>query len=551
MHFGAPLLVFPQVPFWMGTAIFPDGLDPRLILATLRWVESHWWLGMGVWHAPWLYPNPWALAFSDHLLGLVPLFAILRRLFDSEAAAYGVVFLASYGLCSWGTARLLERLGSRSIAAHLLGFAVAYAPWRTDQIPHLQMLWQPALPWLFMAFDRLLARPGPRRLAGFLGWYLVHVSAGSYLAYLAHLLLGIQFGVRLGRARRRLLRPAALVWLVVTPLAAGLVALPFFWPYLEARKELGLVRPAWEIERYGASAVSWLAPARRSAYVDFWPQGWVREERALFPGFFLASTALIGLVTLHRSRRPLTSLELSLLIGGVTFAVLAHAKPFLLLARFLPGLDGMRVPTRGAPFVLLALGVLGARGLETVLRISGELATTRARGLAMAVLAGLLLAPDLWPRRFADWERVVVERPEDLLEVDRSLSRLSGVRGVAILPVPGGVEATREMLRAAHHGKPIGAGHAGYLPQSVRALRYHCRYPERQVDHACFGALQELGFSHLIVRDEGLRGPLSAGEVWGRVGSVLDPAVAQGFELLAWDEASLLFRLRIGDGWAE
>ncbi len=553
VHGGAALVAFPQVPSWMARAIFPDGLDPRLVLAILRWVETHWTLGGDLWHAPWLYPNRWSLAFSDHLFGMVPVFSLLHRLLGSESAAYGTLFLASFVLCSWGTARLLERLGSSAVPAHLLGLAVAYAPWRTDQISHLQMLWQPALPWLFLAFDRLLTRPSIGRAGAFLGWYLLHVSGGSYLAYFAHLVLGLQLTVRFFRTRRRLLRARALLRLAVTAGVAAGLAMPFFLPYLQARREHGLARPAWEIERYAAEATSWLSPAPRSAYAGLWPEGWVRAEKALFPGFLLGSLAVLGgFLSIRRGNRW-SSLELGLLLSGVAFALLAHRGPYLALARVLPGLDGMRVPTRGAPFVLLALAVLSARaivGLERAFRKRwGH--RWRTMQLSGVLLGVVLLAPDLWPRRFEVWERIVVERPEELPDVDRSLGRLEQVRGVAIVPVPGGVWATLEMLRAAHHGKPIGPGQSGYLPPSLRAQAYHCRYPERQVEEWCLGALLELGFSHLLVRDAGLREPLGPGEIWARVGSVLAPDVAQSFELLAWDRESMLFRIRTEHAQAE
>lgn len=542
-HLAIALLVFPQVACWMPEAIFPDRGDPRLIVTILRWGSQHSLLDPAVWHAPWLFPHRSALAFSDHLLGVVPFFEGFRRLLGSDAAAYGSLFLASYALTSWGTQRLLLRWRAPTFLAWVLGLAVAYAPWRTDQIPHLQMLWQPGLPWLFLAFDRLLARPRWLRVPPFLLLYALTVSAGSYLAYLSHLVLLVLLGVRLSSTRKRLLRARAQVILGSTALAALAVAWPFFFPYLQARAALGLVRSPAEIEQYAARFESWFSPAVRSAYAPLWPEGWVQPEQALFPGFLLSLLTLAGLGSLPFLRggraMPWSCLERGLALAGLLFLLLAHRDPFLLLARILPGLDGMRVPTRGAPFFLLGCAVLAGRGARIVQQRLGA----RGRSWASAGML-LLLLPDLSPRVFPASERIVLERPEELPSVHRVLAQREDVRAVALVPVPRGEWATLEMLRATVHRRPIGAGHSGFEPWTVRAQEYHCRYPEAQLGDFCHGALEELGFTHLIVRDVGLRSPLRADEVWGRVGSVLAPEVADRFELVAWDEEHLLFALR-------
>lgn len=541
LHAAVAALVFRSVLPWLADSILPDPLDPRFNLAVLRWGAARMGEGfVGVWSAPWLHPTPLALALSDHLLGLVPLFWGLERLCGSETTAYGLLLLGSFALTGWGTSHLLRRVGARTWIAFLLGVAVAYAPWRIDQLPHLQMLWAPALPWVLWAFDRLLARPVPRRAVTFVALYLLAVSAGGYLALLVHLPLAAIAVARLLGSRRRLLTGPAARRLAATALTCAALAVPFFLPYVVARAELGLERRPAEIRRYAATAASWLAPAARSGYARLAPAGWVEPERALFPGFLLGGAALLGAWgwRVRRGRRW-APLERGLLAAGALAAALAHAPVFVAAARIVPGLDGLRVPTRAQPFVLLALALLAARGLEAVAR--RRRAWARLGGIALAALA---LAPELLPAPLPERERIRIERRQELPDHLRLLAERPEARGVAVLPIVGGAAETARMLRAAVHGRPIVNGHSGYEPWTLRAARRACRYPAAMLDTACLATLRSLAVTHLVVEDRDFRAPAGGDEIGPRFGSIVPPALAGELELQVADDEALLIALR-------
>ena len=56
--------------------------------------------------------------------------------------------------------------------------------------------WIPLTLW---SWDRLLAAPGWRRALAFLPLYLLHVTGGTYLAYMIHIPMAIQLLCRLPR----------------------------------------------------------------------------------------------------------------------------------------------------------------------------------------------------------------------------------------------------------------------------------------------------------------------------------------------------------------
>ena len=115
--------------------------DPLLVSWILAWD----------FHA--LTTNPWTLfqanifyraentlAFSDHLIGVLPLFAPAYALTGNPIFAYNVVFLLSFPL-SGLSMFLLVRHSTRNFWASLLAGALfAFAPIRFGVLSHLQLL---------------------------------------------------------------------------------------------------------------------------------------------------------------------------------------------------------------------------------------------------------------------------------------------------------------------------------------------------------------------------------------------------------------------------
>ena len=98
------------------------------------------------WHGNIFYPEPLTLAYSEHftaqMLQALPLLAVT----DNIVLVYNLLFFSTFVLGGLGTFLLVRDLTGRPLAALIAGLAFAFAPYRVDQLSHMQILssqWMP------------------------------------------------------------------------------------------------------------------------------------------------------------------------------------------------------------------------------------------------------------------------------------------------------------------------------------------------------------------------------------------------------------------------
>lgn len=314
-------------PTWQNvtTDIPHNPVDPVFNLYILKWGIHQIQLGLSggetdFWNAPFFFPARQVITYSDHLAGPSAMAAAFTAVFPNPIAAYNLLFLASFVLCGWSTFAVLRWSGLGGAAAFLGGAMYAFSAFRWDQMGHLQVLLAQWIPLTLWTWDRLLAEPGRRRAIVFLSFYVLHVTGGSYLAYMIHFPLLAILLVRLPELRRRGEPWSALRVLVPVVLAAGLVLLPLYLPYVRNARERVFERPRLEVRSLGASLVSYVTPSASNVYAGDWSEPWRRGESSLFPGL-LASALLLGggLAGWRRHRRrperPLSGGKRAVLAG--------------------------------------------------------------------------------------------------------------------------------------------------------------------------------------------------------------------------------------------
>lgn len=535
---GAIVFHLQELVRQTGTAIGPTDGDPLFSLCLLEWGAQAWRHGLaGFWDAPFFFPSTATIALSDHGLLLALLHLILRIAGAGPALGYDLLLVASFPLTAWACFLLLRRAGrAKWWLAAALALAVAFAPWRWGQLPHLMMIWAPGPPLAIWTFDRLLANPRVGRAAAFVAAYAVTVLSGTYLAYLTHFALLAVALVRVGRRsdrRRWLARPVPLAGAAALTVVLGLAS---FWPYLAARRDHGERRKTQEILAFDTVATDWLAPSLRNLYAGVLPVAWRRAERELFPGALLTAGLLSALARESGRRRmpPLPLLGRALLAGGLFFVLLSSGRVYVLLAKVIPGLDGMRVPTRGQLFVLLAVATLAARGLAR-----GTSATSgRRTRTSWAAGVAILLALDLGSRPMAASDVCELERDAALPPHIRWLAR-DEVRAIAVFPLRGDSTEGRRMWRIRAHGKPIANGYSSFVPQPFRFLRSSCRSADNRLTGRCVDALDELGISHAVVEDAWYAAPGAA--LADRQGAALRAEVRDRLRLVFSDSQALVY----------
>lgn len=299
-------------PTWqeLTTGIPPSPVDPVFNLYVLKWGIHQIRLGLSgeetdFWNAPFYHPTREVIAYSDHLVGPAAMAAAFTAVVPNPIAAFNLLFVGSFVLCGWSTYAVLRWSGLGGAAAFLGGAMYAFSSFRWDQMGHLQVLLGQWIPLTLWTWDRLLAQPGWRRALAFLSFYVLHVTGGSYLAYMIHIPLLAILLVRLPELWRREEPWSALRVLVPVALAAGLVLLPLYLPYVRNASERGFERPGSDIRTFGASLVSYVTPSASNLYAGDWSEPWRRWESSLFPGF-LATALLLGggVAGWRRHRRP-------------------------------------------------------------------------------------------------------------------------------------------------------------------------------------------------------------------------------------------------------
>ena len=315
-------------------AVPGDRADPVLNAWILWWGTQAAPLTERWWSAPAFHPYPGVLAYSEHLLGLLPIAAPVHWLTDSPVVAYNVTFLATFVLSGAGAYVLGKELTGRRDAAWIAGLAYAFAPYRMSQIAHVQVLASFWMPLALAALHRYGREGRPRWLAAFAGATLMQGLTNSYyLAYFPVLvaLWAIWFSPRPGWWR-------GVARIGGAGLAATLPLVPMLAAYRRLHDEQGLARPLSEIVSYGADLT---ALAGVTPHLAFW--GWLDwspgPEQQLFPGAAIAVLVSAALWRARGGRRSpppeprgtrvlRTAFTALALVGGTLLAVRLAAGPW-------------------------------------------------------------------------------------------------------------------------------------------------------------------------------------------------------------------------------
>jgi hypothetical protein len=185
--------------------------------------------------------------------------------------------------------------------------------------------------------------------------------------------------------------------------------------------------------------------------------------------------------------------------GGLPLA----AGPYLLLQKWVPGTDGLRVPSRFAMLVALFLAILGGYGaarLErrlgrrgVVVLAAGALFLVEATAVPIALNVGLETPGLLPPVRF-------VRVGPNVAPVYRYLARLPANAVVVEFPFGEDTYETQYMFYSTYHWRPLLNGYSGGAPSTYVHLADLLRRPELAPERA-WQALIDAGATHAVVHE--------------------------------------------------
>jgi hypothetical protein len=494
-----------------------DAGDPLFVTWTMQSVAHH--LPQG-WGALWelnAFEVPDArlvLAYSDTLLPLAPVFALISWAGRSPALAYNLLLLGAWVVSLWSTDRLARRIIGSEAGALVAAVVFTFSSVRLVHYRHLQLAWGCLLPLALIWLWELLEAPSKRRGARFGVLAAVLTLIASYYGLLLLLSTAVIVAVRMARARdRALMRP-----LLVGAATYGVLVAPIAVQYLRLQRDAAFRRTPDDLFfAHWSDLVS--VDIQNRFVTSWWPlagNGYERpSERWLFPGFVCLALVAVALIALVRKRRVAArSGELRELgVAAGVMAVLSFGNwaviggrrftlPYEWLATVVPGLAGVRVPARFVVLAMLALALVAGSGVATLVR--------GRRPVVVRVVVVALLAAVLFEGRLRV-ETVSLDLREESVAVNHELARRPDgvvlelpIRSEASGPAWTFVEAPR-LFASTIDWKPRVNGVSGFQPPGFDALAAHLnRFPEPGV----LEQLDRLEVRYVVLR---LAGPIDIG----------------------------------------
>ena len=368
-------LLFHHLLPVLTTSLPSDLGDPLLNTSILAWNAKHLPLTAAWWNFPSFAPLSGVTAFTEHLLGVYPLTSPIVWETGNAVLAYNVLFLACFPLNGLATYALVRELTGSAAGALVGGFAFAFAPFISNQLPHVQMLTAFGMPFALFALHRYINHGRIRDLVWFgVAWLEVLLSNAYFLVFFPILVAFWMAWFFRRSAIRRCLAIAAMVAIATVPL------LPLVIGYYMRQNAYGFARNYLEVLAFSAGIHSL---AGVSDFSVLW-NGWLPTtygEASLFPGFTIAALALVGIayggrVDEHRSRRSVALFYFAGAFLMWTFAlgpvvrwsgvrVPPRYGPYWLLLQ-LPGAFSIRVPARAWLPGILCLAVCAGFGAATL-----------------------------------------------------------------------------------------------------------------------------------------------------------------------------------------
>ena len=450
------IVTFPQVTR-MRTAV-ADHPDSYFSAWGLGWVAHQLRADPAhLFAANIFHPEESTLAYSDAILLPATVVAPLFWMHVSPAFIYNIVLLGALALSGFTMYLLALELTGNSGAAFVAGLIYAFAPYRIEQYNHLAMETVFFIPLALLLVHRLIA--GERvRDAVLLGLVMAAqflsglYGAMCFVVCLAVLMPLLLVAVPPSRPLRFLLL------LTAGALVAGVILLPYAMPYMRAQAFAG-PRSVREIQHFDAVWTNYLAAPASNRLWGWTASRFGGEELNLFPGGIAVVCGLLG-VLYRRSRVAMAyavmllfAFEASRGFGGVSYPLLyEYLKPF----------QALRVPSRFDLLVNLALGVLAAFGMASLM--------TRTPARWRRVVLLLIVAGVVGEYASAP---ALADAPAPST-ADRWLaSEPSGVLVELPLPTPGNMWPNSEslfMFEGMAHWRPMVNGYSGVLPNSYLEL---------------------------------------------------------------------------------
>lgn len=330
-----------------------------------RWVKG---LDPEYWNAPFFYPYPNVIAFSDNLLGSAPFYALLRWTGLSRETAFQSWYVFGFFLNYAAAGYVLSRYKFNPFAVGIGAAFYTFGLPLLAQETHLQLFYRFGIPLACFCLLEFLDRPKLTRLAALVFWIVWQFYLSIYLGFFLIMLLVVLIPLMLFFERDIRVMEQINLWpgklkqawfqtnfqervislVVMSGAGVGLVAL--LLPYYQVSKNYGFTRD-WV-------TVSAMLPTLKSFFIADSSLLWktisanvsdvsMRNEHQLFPGIVVSVLLLVGLALRFKSKNSrLAWLHLGAVLLLVIFTLNIKGYSFYWLLWKIPGINSIRAVTR-------------------------------------------------------------------------------------------------------------------------------------------------------------------------------------------------------------
>jgi len=269
------------------------------------------------------YPRKMTLAYSEHLFASSLLALPIWLISKNMVFSFNFVFLFSFVFCGYGTYLLTYELTKNRLAGVIAGIIFAFCPFRFSRLYHLQVLTAQWIPFTFLYLLRFFRKPRWKYLLLFSLFFVLQALSCGYYALFLSLFVGICIIYFLA-VKKELHQIKVINKIIIILVVCFLIILPFFYPYMEVRKEMGFRRALSEATDLSAYGVSYLAAPPNNILWSKITKTFGKPEGYLFPGIMALFLSFFGLVKAPRGALPKKTLYLKLnlaIIGLFAFYI--------------------------------------------------------------------------------------------------------------------------------------------------------------------------------------------------------------------------------------
>ena len=239
------------------------------------------------------YPERGTLAYSETLLGYLPIFGPILWLRGSPALAFNAIILFSFAASGFAMYLLARHLTGRQWPAIVAGIVYAFTPYRFVHFPQIQLESMEWFPLAFLCLHLFYER-GERRYALGVGAF-VAMEALCCVYYAVFLAIALTVAAAVLAARDRRARDwRALSTLLIVACLTAIAVVPLVGEYVRVHRTQHLERSFAEIGRKSAAPETYLASPSR-LHQRLWASGLQAPRDYLFPGIAAVFLAVMGL----------------------------------------------------------------------------------------------------------------------------------------------------------------------------------------------------------------------------------------------------------------